>query len=296
VAARGGVPEFFRDACHRIADERRAGVSDIHVLTNCPIDEVIPELSPEDPVRDKHERKTTFVAEALLELFAQLTGVPLLAYGSRNNGDFFTDVIAIKKYEGKQTGFSDSELVMHNDRTAHWARADFITLLGLRCPEEEVIYTSYVDGRDVLAFLTPRQHQILRQKYFYTPFDVFSRDTNSKQTVSENHPVLENDHSLRYLETHTSVTDDAPPEAKDTLIALKNAVVRAEKKRHRMQVGDLLVFANQDGLHSRDRMEIHDRERAATRWLLKTYAFRDEAAADRLSDKWQDGVRGRIAD
>lgn len=296
AAARAGVPAAFRDACDRIRRERESGACDVHVLRNCPMDPHIPDLRPDDPVADKRAKKTTFVGEAFLELFAQLTGTPLMAYGSRNDGDFFTDVVAISRYSGMQTGFSDSELVFHNDRTAHWARADFISLLGMRCPEEEVIYTTFVAGRSLLEHLSGEEQEILRKPYFYTPFDVFSRDTNRRQTVSEDHPILENECSFRYLETCTTVTAGAPPEAKDALIAMKNALVRADKKRHRVATGDLLVFANQDGLHSRDKIEIADPDRARTRWLLKTYAFRDQAAASRFEGRWLGGVRGRIAD
>ncbi|WP_247618070.1 hypothetical protein [Pseudomonas syringae] len=53
------------------------------------------------------------------------------------------------------TGFSDSELVFHNDRTAHKVRADYITLLGMRCPEDDLIYTGYIDGVDIVRNLEP---------------------------------------------------------------------------------------------------------------------------------------------
>jgi len=290
------APQFLVDACGRIREDRESGASEAHVVRNCPIDLIVPELDLDNPVADKYAKKNTFVAEAFLALVARLTETPLMSYGSRNNGDFFTDVIAISRYSGMQTGFSDSELPFHNDRTAHWARADFISLLGLRCPQEEVIYTTFVSGRSLLTHLNPQEQEILRKPYFLTSFDVFSRDTNGRQRVSDNHPILENDHSFRYLETTTTVAPTAPGEAKDALLSLKNALVVAAKQRHRIAVGDLLLFANQDGLHSRDRIEIFDAERARARWLLKTYAFRDEAAADRLADHWLDGVRGRIDD
>ncbi len=293
---RGDVPAFFAEAVAGIRAEREAGTSDAHVLRNCPIDEEVPVLGHDDPLADKYAKKTTFVAEVLLELFAQLAGTPLLAYDTRFNGDFFTDVIAINRYSGKQTGFSDGELVFHNDRTAHPVRADFISLVGMRCPEGELTYTGFVEGRALLAHLTAEEQEILRKPYFVTPFDVFSRDNNKSLTVSEAHPILERAHSIRYLDTHTTVAPDSPPEAKDTLIALKNALVRAEKKRHRILTGDLFSFANQDGLHSRDKIEVIDPERARSRWLLKTYAFRDEAMAEQHADKWIDGVRGRVGD
>ena len=290
------IPEFLRDICAKIHGEREAGVSDIHVIRNCPIDDEIPELDHDNPVADKYAKKKTFVGEAFLELYNTLGETPLMAYQSRNNGNFFTDVVAINRYHGMQTGYSDSELVFHNDRTAHWARADFISLLGLRCPEGEVIYTTFVDGRDILAGLSSEYQAVLRRPHFFTPFDVFSRDTNRLQTVSEKHPILENHHSFRYLDAHTTVTPEAPPEAKDALLAMKSALVLATKQRHRIIEGDLLTFANQDGLHSRDRIDITDTLRARARWLLKTYAFRDHDARARYSGHWRDGVTGLIDD
>ncbi|MFF4960963.1 TauD/TfdA family dioxygenase [Streptomyces sp. NPDC001222] len=290
------VPSAFVNACHSIRNERENGVSDAHVLRNCPLDVDIPVLDHDNPLADKYAKKNTFIGESLMELFAQLTGTPLLAYASRFNGDFFTDVVAINRYSGKQTGFSDGELVYHNDRTAHRVRADFITLLGMRCPSEELVYTGFVEGRALLAHLSAEMQQVLRNPWFVTPFDVFSKDNNNSLTVSETHPILENDHSFRYLDSHTTVAPDSPVEAKDALLALKNALARAEKKRHRILLGDLFSFANQDGLHNREKIDVQDAQRAKSRWLLKTYAFRDESKAQPHEMTWVDGVRGLVAD
>jgi hypothetical protein len=296
VIDRGEVPAFFAQACERIRTDRHSGAGQAHVLRNVPLDAEIPVLDLDDPVADKHLKKKTYIGEALLELFNQLLGTPLLSYGTRFNGDFFIDVIAINKYSGMQTGFSDSELVYHNDRTAHPVRADHISLLGMRTPDTDYIYTGFVDGRALLAELTEEHQEVLRRPYFHTPYDVFSQDNNGALSVSDDHAILENEHSFRYLDTTTTVTRQAPEAAKDALLALKNALVRAEKQRHRILTGDLFTFANQDGLHSRDKMEINDPEQARQRWLLKTYAFRDKAAMDRHADKWLDGVAGRVGD
>ncbi|MEU1374718.1 TauD/TfdA family dioxygenase [Streptomyces triculaminicus] len=293
---RGEVPAFFTEVCGRIRNDRETGAAEAHVLRNCPLDAEIPVLNLDDPVADKHAKKKTFLGETFLELFAQLVGTPLLSYGTRFNGNFFIDVVAINRYSGMQTGFSDSELVYHNDRTAHPVRADFISLLGMRSPDGDYIYTGFVDGRDLLKHLSEEHQEVLRQPYFFTPYDVFSRDNNGDLTVSEKHAILENHHSFRYLDTSTTVAEGSPEIAKDALLELKNALVRADKTRHRILTGDLFTFANQDGLHSRDKMEINDPERARQRWLLKTYAFRDQAAADRHADRWIDGVQGRVGD
>lgn len=295
LVRRGEVPQFFADVCVRIRTEREGNVSDAHVVRNCPIDAELPDLDEEDPVAAKHAGKKTFVGEALLELSAQLMGTPLLAY-ARNWGDFFTDVVAIKKYSGMLTGYSDSELFYHNDRTAHDVRADFIALLGMKCPPDDLIYTGFIHGDDLLGKLTAEEQEILRRPYFVTPFDVFSKDKNADLTESEVHPILENDHSFRYLDTSTTTAPGSPVEAKDALIAMKNALAKVDKNRHRILERDLFVLANQDGLHSREKIEINDPVRARERWLLKTYAFRDDAAADRHAGKWLGDVRGRVAD
>jgi L-asparagine oxygenase len=296
LVERHETPAFLSDECERIRADRESGASDAHVLRNCPIDTVVPLLDHDDPLADKYARRTTFVGEVFLELFARLVGTPLLAYATRFNGDFFIDVIAHNRYRGQQTGFSDGELVYHNDRTAHRVRADFITLLGMRCPEQDVVYTCFVGGRDLLAHLTDAEQEVLRWPYFSTPFDVVSKDNNTTLTRSDAHPILQNDHSFRYLDTHTTVAPDSPKEAKDALIALKNALARAEKTRHRIQAGDLFTFANQDGLHSRERLEVADPGVASARWLMKTYAFRDRTAADRFADGWVNGIAGLVAD
>jgi hypothetical protein len=289
------VPAFFADVCAEITGERESGKSDAHVLRNVPIDDEIPVFDQEDPVAEKYLKKKTFIGEALLELFGQLTGTPLLAYETRNNGDFFHDVYAVNKYSGTQTQKTDSELFFHNDRTAHPVRADFLALLGMRC-SDDLIFTGFIDGRNLQAYLDEETQAVLRQPLFVTPFDRYSRDSNTKQTISENHAILENDHSFRYYDTRTKAAPDSPVAAKDALLALKNAIVKSKKERHLIKTRDLFVLANQDGLHSRDMVEINDPEAARKRWLLKTYAFRDAAAAARHDHRWMDGIRGRVSD
>lgn len=294
VVASGDIPDSLAGACARIRDDRRSGASSAHVLRNCPIDDVVPELDGDHPLEDKYEKKTTFIGEAFLELLAQLVETPLLAYASRFNGDFFIDVIAHNKYAGQQSGFSDGELVYHNDRTAHPVRADFTALLGMRCSDADAVYTNFVEGADLRAALGEAEQAVLRRPFFVTPYDPVTRDFNSSLSTSGHHAILEHEHSFRYRDTITTVADDAPGEAKDALIALKNALARAPKKRHRILTGDLFTFANQAGLHSREKIESHEPPGAPARWLLKTYAFADAPTAARHEGTWVDGIRGRV--
>lgn len=296
IIAGGWVPERLVHAAKQIREERADGTAEAHVLSNCPVDEDLPVLGNDDPSAEKKRTKTTFVGESFLELLAQLTETPLLAYANRFGGDFFIDVVAIRKYLGKQTGYNGGEVVYHNDRTAHPVRADYITLLGMISPPEDLVYTGFVPGRRLIGELSPQVRQVLREPHFITPFDVVSKDANAQLDVTPKHAILSGEYSLRYLDTHTTTADDAPVAAKDALLALKTALTRVPKERHRMLKGDVLTFANQHALHNREQIEITDPERALSRWLLKTYAFADQAAADAHRDRWIDGIPGKVGD
>ncbi|MBD8513640.1 TauD/TfdA family dioxygenase [Photobacterium sp. WH77] len=292
----GCIPWFYVDICKNILEERKNGICEVHVLRNCPIDGEIPELDLNDPVKDKYIKKRTFISESLLELTAILTETPLLSYCDRNDGCFFTDVVARNKYKGKLTGYSDSELVYHNDRTAHKVRADYVTLLGLRCPDGEVTYTGFVHYKDIFSLLSENIIKILKKDYFVTDFDIFSKETNQKNISSEKHPIILDDNSIRYMDTMTSVAEDSPEEAKDALIAFIHALTRADKVKHRIVEGDLLTFSNQYGLHSREKFEVNENESVSSRWLQKTYAFKDKTVADKFSDYWVNDTYGLVAD
>lgn len=278
------IPKFFIKVCDKIRAERHSKKSYSHLLRNVPLDEHIPMFDQDNPVHDKYEKKKSFVGEAFLELFAQLTDSPLLAYETRNNGDFFHDVYAHKKYSQTQTQKTDGELFFHNDRTAHPVRADYLSLLGMRCSESNRIYTGYLDGRTLLDHLTESQQNTLRKPLFITPYDEYSRDSNTQQVISDRHSILENEHSFRYYDTRTTYAPDAPAEAIDALLALKNAIVKADKKRVQILTGDLFSFANQDALHNRELIEVNDPEGALKRWLLKTYSFRDRDSLQRFNN------------
>jgi L-asparagine oxygenase len=296
LAASDQVPEAFVRACEYIRDARSRNGELAYFIRNCPLDPAIPVFDQDDPVTDKYRQKTTFIGEAFLELFAQLTGTPLLAYETRNNGDFFHDVYAHNRYSGTQTQKTDGELYFHNDRTAHPVRADYLSLLGMRCHPGNRIYTGYVDGRRILDHLSAEQQALLRQPLYWTPFDEYSRDSNRLQVNSLPHVILEEVHCFRYYDTRTKPLPDAPVEARDAVIALKDAIVKASKVHVQIEEGDLLSFPNQAGLHNRDIIEVADSEQARLRWLLKTYSFRDVFYMRRFKSSFQSGIDGFVCD
>ncbi len=289
------IPKNIMNFFNEVKYNRKNDLEKAFLIKNCPIDRDIPIFDHSDPVNDKYLKKKTFISEAFLELFSQLTDNPLLAYDTRNNGDFFHDVYAQDKYGETQTQKSDSELYLHNDRTAHPVRADYLSLLGMRSSSENSILTSYIDGKDVLKYISKEHQDILRKPYYYTPYDEYSRDSNKNQLVSDPHSILSENYSLRYYETRTIPIKTAQSEVVDAYISFRNAIIKAKKRSVDIQVGDLFTFPNQFGLHSRTFVNIRNKNLAKKRWLLKTYSFRDTDYMKKFSKTFND-IDGFVID
>ncbi len=144
-------------------------------LKNCPIDLTVPIFDFSRPLEDKWDNKKTFVGEFFLLLLSIIFDLPILAYTTRNKGDFYQDVYAQSAYSGTQTQKSDSELYFHNDRTAHYIRADYLCLLCMRSQRENIIKTKYIDGNDLLKAIPQKYHNVLRENIFFEPLMKFQK-------------------------------------------------------------------------------------------------------------------------
>lgn len=288
------LPRFFVELCSKIKSDRDNNKR-MHVLKNCPIDYKIPDLNLNDPVKDKYNFKKTFIGEAFLAVFGKLLETPLFSYASRNNGDFFTDVIAIKKFQGKKTGFTDGDLIYHNDRTSHDIRADYITLLGIKCPEEDLVYTNVIDAKEVISNLSEEDLKILRRDKFYTEVDDLTKANVKNWEMSKKHAII-TDNKIRFQETLTKPIDNNDINAYKAILNLRDAMTKATKYRHMLKNRDLLVFPNQYALHNRERIEVKNPEITSKRWLLKTYSFESQSTAEQYNEFWTNGIFGRVND
>lgn len=268
----------------------------IALIKGCPIDSNIPIYDSRDPLHSKHKTKNTFIGEVFLEVFSQICELPILAYTTRNKGDFFQDVYAQDKYYGTQTQKTDSELYFHNDRTAHKIRADLLCLLGMRADPANIVNTNYIHGEDLLNLIAPEFHDILRKPYFFTPFDLISQDSNSLQIGSENHPILIEESSFRYYNTRTTVAATAPEIACRALLSLKDAITMVPKTSVMIHAGEMFVFPNLEGLHNRDLAYITNKETLRQRYLLKTYNFWNNTRKDQHRSLFANGISGLIDD
>lgn len=271
----GVVPPSLIQACNQIVEERAYHGIHVHVLKNCPIDVELPCLDLDNPVGHKYAAKKTFIGEGFLEIMAQLQGTPLFSYQSRNNGDFFTDLVSFNKFKGKKTGFTDGDLIYHSDRSYHAVRADYVSLLGLRVNEKELIYTNYMDVKTLKEHLEPETVDLLSQAIFLTDVDDRSRENNQAWESSTRHAIFIDDEKIRYQDTFTRPENPDDIQSLKALLQLKDAMSKAQKLRHQIRAGDLLIFGNQTGIHNREWIDVVNAEEGRKRWLLKTYSFSD---------------------
>lgn len=250
-----------------------------YLIGNCPIDEKIVHLGNDTPTDNKYKNKNKFISEAFMFVIAHFLNTPLLSYKTRNNGDFFTDVVALNELEGKFSGFTADDIIYHNDRTAHPVRADYISLLGLRCPEDNKVYTNYIDIADILKYLSKDTQDILKSTNFITYMDDYSQKNNAEFSESAKHAILYSNEIIRYQDILTKCTEDASILVIKALLEFKNALVRAPKNRCEIKTGDLFIFPNQRGLHNREVIEKNNKDSLKKRWLLKTYSFKNEESA-----------------
>lgn len=242
----------------------------VFFISNCLIDEDIPIYDKNFPVEDKYLKKKTFIAESFLQLVSYFIDTPLLGYETRNNGDFFHDVYEQRLYSKTQTQKSGNDLFCHNDRTAHDIRADLLFLLGMRTQEKNISQTFYIDGKSIIDKLSSFDISILKKHYYFTPFDEYSKDSNSNQNLSKRHSVICNNDSLRYYETRTRPIDSAPKEAWIAMFNLFSAISKSKKRKFIIENKDLLIIPNQKGLHGRYNVS---EQGCGNRYLLKTYNF-----------------------
>jgi hypothetical protein len=299
-------PEAVKDVCAIIRNSRARNERNHFLVRNLPVDPNVPDFSSPSnggPLHAKYSVKKTFIGEAVLEMFSQLTETPLLAYSTRNNGDFFQDVISDKRYRGTQTQKTDGELYPHNDRTAHDVRPDILNLLSMRPTKGNIIPTSYYDGREILKNLSPDTIRALQEPIYFTPFDDFSKASNPNQQTSGIHPILTFAHDdvgapmFRFYAGRTEPSGGPQRVlATEALFRLERAIQSTEKYRVNLEQGDLLSIPNLRGLHSRDIISIVDLSAQHQRWLLKTYAFWNEASCDQHSKRFETDTRGRVID
>ena len=236
------------------------------MLKNCPIDPVIPLFGNTDPVNEKYRVKTTFVAEAFLQLAADRLGHFPIRYTNVNTGDAFQDIFPKEDLSLSQSQKSKVAIGFHKDLANHFVRPDHVNILALRNPRQNDVYTTFVRNKDILNNLPSEIVNVLRQPIFHTPFDDLTKygDVDNKLGKPEQHPVIDGN-ELRYFEGRTTAEDPTAMAA----ITVLDTFLNTRKTRTFLEVGDFISTNNNTSIHGKDSF-IRDKEAANGRWLMKT--------------------------
>lgn len=272
VAESGAIAEDFRNLCNvkKFANQYEEPYI---LLKNCPVDPELPMLDLDTPVVDKHNRKTTYVAEAFLLLYAEMMGQQPIGYINVNDGDVFQDIHPMRSLMETQSQKAAKTIFFHKDLANHFVRPDWVNILGLRASDRNEIYTSFVRNRDLLNYLDDRVLDGLRQERFHTPYDDLTlSSSNKKLGQAPNHPILggATEYDLRFFENRTVGTDAESQELVDEVVRALHVL----KKRLMILKGDFIGSANNECIHSKEVIRITDEDAVTNRWLMKTVNVR----------------------
>ena len=236
-------------------------------LENCPIDSALPEFSNDNPVAEKHQKKKTFVAEAFLQLYAEVAGEHPISYLNVNDGDVFQDIFPKEDLKATQSQKSLGPIYFHKDLANHYVRPDLVNILGLRSTEENEIFTTFVSNHDILNALSNSTLETLRCPWFYTPYDDLTVMTgNVNLGRASDHAVVTRDVDFRFFENRTEGLNDAARQA----VTEVKAALHAKKRRVLMRPGDFVSISNNLSLHGKEIGRIRNEPAQRLRWSIKT--------------------------
>lgn len=262
------LPLFFKKLCE---DIKSVDLHDnpVFILRNCPIDAHLPVFDIDEPLQSKYQLKNTFISEAFLNIFAELTNNSPLGYKNINNGDHFHDVYPMRKLMNSQSQKSLVTLGFHNDLPNNIARPDWVNILCLRNYHLNRVSTTIIRNVDIIKNLDQETLAILKKPLFKTPPEVISVYGGRDENDVVHKPIYFENASMPfcYFETRTkAMTQDG-----ESAIAKLDAVLHNVKQRVFLGAGDFISIANNHCLHAREVVEITDAEEHKKRWLQKTF-------------------------
>ncbi|MGL4340201.1 MAG: hypothetical protein ACRCSP_07255 [Rhodoglobus sp.] len=265
VIRSGAVPQRFIEFIATLAGRDRSSAP-VVVIKNVPYDEDVPFFDYAEPVKSKYEVKTTFVAESMLSLFAQLAGTPAIGYVNVNDGDVFQDIYPKQSMASSQSQKALKEIHFHKDLANHFVRPDQVYMVGMRSHPENEVYTSFVRNIDIWPNFSEAQLEVLRGNNFYTPFDDLTVVGSKELGEADLHPVLGPIGDLRYFESRTcGVTEEA-----QALLAKLDQTLHSLKKRVFIEPGDFVITYNNFTIHAKEVVAVADEDLLRTRWIIKT--------------------------
>lgn len=261
----GHVPERFA-AFTATLPGRDRDAAPVVLIKNVPYDRDVPAFDFDEPVKSKYELKRTFVAEAMLAVFAELCGTPAIGYVNVNDGDVFQDIYPKRSMASTQSQKALNAIHFHKDLANHFVRPDQVYMVGMRSSPDNEVYTSFVRNIDVWASFTPEELERMRRAEFHTPFDDLSMVGSKELGEAAAHPLLGETGDLRYFEGRTAGRTEAAAQ----LVAKLNETLHRLKARLFIEPGDFVVTYNNHTIHAKEVVRVADEEALRIRWIIKT--------------------------
>lgn len=262
------IPEWFIQICDDWNSKDKMEYPEF-LLKNAPVDDSLPILSYNQPVKGKYRLKKEFISEGFLELFAQLCHQESIGYKFVNTGDIYQDIHPMKRLSQTQSQKSITNLGFHKDLANHFVRPDFVNIIGLRSYTKNKVYTTFVRNIDLLKeFDKLKIADILKEDIFFTPYDALTKDGDKSNELdrAKNHSVIYDELNISFFEGRTEGTTEAA----------QRAVKLVEKALHRLkraifiQAGDFISSENNKCIHGKEIAEVTNEDRLKERWLMKT--------------------------
>jgi L-asparagine oxygenase len=236
-------------------------------LRNAPIDIDLPVFDFDEPVISKYALKRTFVAEAFLTLFAELSGTPAIAHLNINYGDVFQDIYPKRAMADSQTQKALNEISFHKDLANHFVQPDHLYMLGMRSSGPNEVWTAFAVNRDIVDSLAPDVLSVARANRFATPFNnIVVRGVTVSPPRPGKHAIVTGPQTVNLIENRTIGLDD---EARATLKIIVETAYRVQQSID-FQPGDFVTVWNHYCVHAKQFGRITDRESLRRRWVMKT--------------------------
>jgi L-asparagine oxygenase len=270
--------QSFPEPIRRAVLELKNGLSryPFKVFPTMPTD---PDLPP-TPMDSRRPRvEGVMMGEWLSAAFTRGLGEPY-GYIQQNEGEIFQNNSPVKLHSTAQSGESSStELWFHTDASFHPLAPSFVVLHCLRPDPAREAVTSFASVQDILAQLTPRQRQVLREPRFLSDGVEYDYDdVNQRGNRMVKVALVHGSEEDPFLAYDQDVHRPLDPEASETMRAL-NLAMESVAHHVKLEAGDVAIFDNRRSIHKRSPFKAsYD---GNDRWCLLTYVAGNQLDASR---------------
>ncbi len=238
-----------------------------------------PKLPP-TPLDSRRPRvEGALLGEWLAGAFSRAIGEPF-GYLQQNEGELFQNNSPVRLHATAQSGESSlAELLYHTDASFHPLAPAFNVICCLRPDPAREAVTSFAALDDVLAVLTPRQRQVLREPRFLSEGVEYDYDeVNQRGNRLVKVPLVYGAEEYPFIAYDQDIHRPLDSAAVEAMKALDEAM-ESQGQRVKLEAGDVAIFDNRRCIHKRSPFTAN--YDGNDRWCLLTYVAGSQLDASR---------------